>query len=87
MNVQERYFKIDSGDSMYNLISSTKMITELRFFGSPKSVFLAVLSSNMVQGVSELHNISEAREARKWEIVCVVKLSTYKISASKRHDQ
>ena len=41
----------------------------------------------MVQGVSELHNISEAREARKWEIVCVVKLSTHKISASKRRDQ
>ena len=41
----------------------------------------------MVQGVSELHNISEACEARKWEVVCVVKLSTHKISASKRHDQ
>jgi len=41
----------------------------------------------MVQGVSELHNISEACEARKWEVVCVVKLSTHKISASKRRDQ
>ena len=41
----------------------------------------------MVQGVSELHNISEACEARKWEIVYVVKLSTHKICASKRCDQ
>ena len=41
----------------------------------------------MVQGVNELHNISEACEACKWGIVCVVKLSTHKISASKRRDQ
>ena len=41
----------------------------------------------MVQGVSELHNISEACEAHKWEIVCDVKLSMHKISASKRRDQ
>ena len=39
VNVLERYFKIDSGDSMYNLDSSTKTITELRFFGSRKSVY------------------------------------------------
>ena len=41
----------------------------------------------MVQGVSELHNISEACEARKWEILCVGKLSMHKICASKRRDQ
>ena len=41
----------------------------------------------MVQEVSELHNITEACEARKWEIVCVMKLSMHKISASKRRDQ
>ena len=38
VNVQERKFKIDIGYSMYNLNSSTKSITKLRFFGSPKSV-------------------------------------------------
>ena len=37
--------------------------------------------------MSELHNISEACEAHKWEIVCDVKLSMHKISASKRRDQ
>ena len=41
----------------------------------------------MAQGVSELHNISETCEARKWEIVCVGKLSMHKICASKRCDQ
>ena len=41
----------------------------------------------MVQGVSELHNISEACEAGKFEIACVVKLSMHKISASKRCDE
>ena len=39
VNVQERKFKIDIGDNMYNLNSSTKTITELRFFGSCKSVY------------------------------------------------
>ena len=41
----------------------------------------------MVQGVNELHNISEACEAGKFEIVCVLKLLTHKIFASKRRDQ
>ena len=45
------------------------------------------ICSNTVQGASELHNIREACEARKWKIVRVMKLSTHKISASKRHDQ
>jgi len=39
VNVQERNFKIDIRESMHNLNSSTKTITELRFFGSRKSVY------------------------------------------------
>ena len=39
VNVRERNFKIDIRESMHNLNSSTKTITELRFFGSCKSVY------------------------------------------------
>ena len=62
VNVQERNFKINNEDSMYNLNSSTKTITEQCFFDLLK-VF-SFINANMVQGRSELHNISEACEAR-----------------------
>ena len=39
VNVQERNFKIDIRESMHNLNSSAETITELHFFGSPKSVY------------------------------------------------